>query len=226
METKIKCNLLLVAVAILSFSACEKNKNNTTDQVVSTETQTAKQEEPSSSNETAKNTNPIGTSSVSGVITFSGSAPKVTKNPAATFPDCSAPKLDPNQLAIRVNDGKLMNTFVYVKSGLPKHNYEVPDSAVTLDQQHCAYIPRVLGIQVGQPLEIVNSDTTLHNVHSLAKESAPFNLGMPKKGMKLTKTFEKTETMVTMKCDVHPWMRAYIGVLDHPFFSVSAIRPR
>jgi hypothetical protein len=84
------------------------------------------------------------------------------------------------------------------------------------------YDPHVFGMQANQPLKILNSDETLHNVHSLPEKSTQFNLAMPFKGMELTKKFSKPEVMVKIKCDVHPWMAAYVGVLDHPFFAVSA----
>ena len=89
------------------------------------------------------------------------------------------------------------------------------------DQKGCQYSPKVFGIQVNQPLEIRNSDSTLHNVHALSEKNAQFNLGMPIQGMKLKKTFTKPEVMVKIKCEVHSWMHAYAGVLDHPFFAVS-----
>jgi uncharacterized protein (DUF2141 family) len=92
---------------------------------------------------------------------------------------------------------------------------------VKFDQQGCTYSPKVFGIQVNQPFEIINSDSTLHNVHAMSSQSKPFNLGMPIKGMKIKKTFDNPEVMVKVKCDVHPWMNAYIGVLNHPFYSVS-----
>ncbi|MBI4000033.1 MAG: carboxypeptidase regulatory-like domain-containing protein [Candidatus Omnitrophica bacterium] len=97
----------------------------------------------------------------------------------------------------------------------------MPTIPITLDQKGCQYHPHVLGVQVGQPFEMVNSDPTLHNIHSLAEKSAQFNLGMPIENMRLKKKFENPEIMVKLKCDVHPWMSAYIGVLSHPFFSVS-----
>ncbi|MGH7198531.1 MAG: carboxypeptidase regulatory-like domain-containing protein, partial [Candidatus Omnitrophota bacterium] len=80
---------------------------------------------------------------------------------------------------------------------------------------------KVFGIQVNQPLEIVNSDNTLHNVHALPANSPQFNIGMPIQGMKLKKSFSKPEVMIKIKCEVHPWMGAYAGVLDHPFFGVT-----
>ncbi len=114
----------------------------------------------------------------------------------------------------------LKHVFVYIKEGF-SGTAPVPNAAAELDQQGCMYQPHVLGMQTGQPLAIVNSDTTLHNVHAMGQKNPEFNLGMPMQGMKLEKTFFNPEVMVKFKCDVHPWMNAYVGVLPHAFFSVT-----
>jgi plastocyanin len=118
-------------------------------------------------------------------------------------------------------NGALQNVFVYVKDGLGDLRFPVPTAAAVIDQKGCKYIPHVLGAQVGQPVEIVNSDPTLHNVHAIPKANQEFNTGQPIQGMKHMHTFSTKEVMVPFKCDVHGWMRAYIGVLDHPFFAVT-----
>lgn len=119
------------------------------------------------------------------------------------------------------SNGTLRNVFVYVKQGLEGQKFEASKEPVVFDQKGCRYEPRVFGVMVNQPLQILNSDGTLHNVHSLAKNSKEFNLGMPIQGMKLTQKFTSPEVMVKIKCEVHPWMAAYAGVLDHPFFAVT-----
>ena len=86
----------------------------------------------------------------------------------------------------------------------------------------CRYIPHVLGIQVGQTLNIVNSDPTLHNIHAIPEVNQEFNMGQPIQGMQFERTFDNVEVMVPMRCDVHGWMNSYIGVLDHPYFAVTA----
>ena len=91
-----------------------------------------------------------------------------------------------------------------------------------LDQKGCRYTPHVFGVRAGQPLEISNSDPTLHNVHAMGRSNQEFNLSQPIQGMKNTKTFTAPEVMVHFKCDVHSWMNAYVGVLDHPYFAVTA----
>ena len=119
------------------------------------------------------------------------------------------------------SNGTLKNVFVYVKEGLAGKKFDAPKESVVFNQEGCQYSPKVFGIQTNQTLEILNSDDTLHNVHALPTQSPAFNLGMPIKGMKLKKTFTKPEVMVKIKCEVHPWMHAYAGVLDHPFFGVT-----
>jgi plastocyanin len=115
----------------------------------------------------------------------------------------------------------LQNVFVYVKEGLPPRLHPVPAAPVVLDQQKCRYVPRVLGVQVGQPLTIRNSDPLLHNVHAEGQINQPFDVGTPLQGVEVKKTFSTREVMVPVKCNVHPWMHAYIGVVEHPFFAVT-----
>ncbi len=154
---------------------------------------------------------------------FEGAAPAAEIVKPDADPKCKLmhPEgIDPGAVIVNPN-GTLKNVFVYAKEGVAG-KFEAPKTAVLFDQKGCAYSPKVFGIQTGQPLEILNSDDTLHNVHALAKNSKEFNLGMPIKGMKLKKTFDKPEVMVKIKCEVHPWMGAYAGVLDHPFFGVTS----
>jgi plastocyanin len=161
--------------------------------------------------------------SVTGKINFTGTAPQAEMVSMAADPACAGLHSEPvytETVAVNLN-GTLKNAFVYVKEGLEGKTFPAPTEPVQLDQQGCWYKPHVFGIQVGQPLEIINSDATLHNVHSLAEKSKQFNLGMPIQGMKLKKTFENPEVMAKFKCDVHPWMNAYAGILTHPYFSIT-----
>ncbi len=155
---------------------------------------------------------------------FTGQAPVAETIKADADPTCALmhPEGVANDSVIVNANGTLKNVFVYVKEGLAGKTFEAPKTPVTFDQKGCLYSPKVFGIQVSQPLEIINSDNTLHNVHALPANSQQFNLGMPIQGMKLKKTFSKPEVMVKIKCEVHPWMGAYAGVLDHPFFGVTA----
>lgn len=161
--------------------------------------------------------------SVGGSAAFTGTAPAPKEINMGADPSCAALHPTPafTEEAVVNSNGTLKNVFVYVKAGLEGKTFPAPADAVKFDQNGCHYTPHVLGVRAGQPVEIWNSDATLHNIHSLTKESKEFNVGMPIKGMKVKKTFDKPEIMVKMKCDVHPWMNAYIGVLPHPFFAVT-----
>ncbi len=166
---------------------------------------------------------PIFAGSVTGKVNFTGTAPENEQLSMAADPVCSSLHSEPVLAeTVLVNpNNTLKNVFVYVKQGLEGKTFPAPGTPVSIDQKGCQYHPHVFGIQVGQPLEILNSDSTLHNIHALAEKTPQFNLGMPIQGMKLKKKFDKSEIMVKMKCDVHPWMNAYIGVLDHPYYSTT-----
>jgi plastocyanin len=125
--------------------------------------------------------------------------------------------------AVLASGGKLQNAFVWVKTGLDSYKGPAPpNEPVVMDQRGCMYKPHVIGARVGQKVIFLNSDPVLHNVRSVAEANAPFNEMMPTKDMRLEKTFEKTEVPVRAKCDVHPWMSAFVGVVPHPFFAVSS----
>jgi plastocyanin len=161
---------------------------------------------------------------VSGKAAFTGTAPAASPIDMNADPFCAGAHSEPvmTEEVVANSNGTLKNVFVYVKEGLPAgQTFPAPATPATLDQKGCHYTPHVFGLQVNQPLEIINSDSTLHNVHGMPKETKEFNLGMPIQGMKLKRTFEKPEVMVKFKCDVHPWMSAYAGVLNHPFFAVT-----
>jgi len=164
-----------------------------------------------------------GTSTIEGKVSFSGEAPKPTKIQMSA--DMACANQHPNGAVtedVVVNpNGTLQNVFIYVKDGPPtKARYKAPETPVVMDQHGCVYHPRVFGIMAGQPLEIHNSDPTLHNVHVFSENNKAFNVGMPK-GAKNTKSLENPEIMVHVKCDVHPWMAGYIGVVSNPFFAVT-----
>jgi plastocyanin len=161
---------------------------------------------------------------VKGVVTLDGMAPKNAAIKMNADPICLRENKTPQfQETFEVGgDGKsLANVFVYVKDGLGNYVYDTPTESVTIDQKQCRYHPHVFGMRVGQPLVILNSDPTLHNIHATPKGNAEFNTGQPIQGMKTTHTFDKPEVMVPFKCDVHGWMNAYVGVLDHPYFAVT-----
>lgn len=169
-------------------------------------------------------TNPVDPATaggIAGVVTLEGQAPARQAINMDSDPYCT--RQPPNSTeTVLVGDGAgLQNVFVHVKDGLGNRVFPVPSTAVVLDQKGCRYTPHVLGIQVGQTLEILSSDNTLHNVHAMPQQNREFNKAHQLAGIKHTHTFSTREVMVPFKCDVHRWMNAYVGVLDHPFYAVT-----
>ena len=167
---------------------------------------------------------PATTGDVSGTVVIDGTAPKNEPIKMAADPNCSKNASGPQFQATYVvgPDGKALgNVFVYVKDGLGNYVYDPPAANATIDQKGCRYTPHVFGMRVGQKIVIINSDPTLHNIHARPTTNSEFNVGQPVIGMTTEHTFTKKEVMVPFKCDVHGWMNAYAGVLDHPFYAVT-----
>ena len=167
---------------------------------------------------------PATTGTVTGTVSLDGTAPKNEAIKMNADPVClrEAKGTQLQETYMVGADGKaLANVFVYVKDGLGNYVFDTPTEPAKIDQKECRYHPHVFGMRVGQPLEILNSDPTLHNIHAMPKANQEFNNGQPIQGMKMTHTFTAKEVMVPFKCDVHGWMNAYVGVLDHPYYAVT-----
>jgi plastocyanin len=163
-------------------------------------------------------------SSVTGTVTFDGKAPTLKPLSMDADPVCAKKhaKPAPSETLVLGSGNTMGNIMVWVSKGLPAgKTFPVPSAPVTLDQNGCQYKPHVMGIMVGQTYKILNSDGVLHNIHTLPKINKSFNKGMPPTLKETTTTFEKPEEVFNIKCDVHPWMQAYIAVFNHPFFSVT-----
>ena len=165
---------------------------------------------------------PATAGNVSGMVMLNGELPAAEDLMMNSDPVCAMSATDTQSSTFVGSDGHLGNVFVYVKEGLEGQRFPAATGTVELNQQGCRYTPHVMGIQVGQTFEIVNSDPTLHNIHATPAANDEFNMGQPIQGMRFERTFDSVEVMVPFKCDVHGWMNAYIGVLDHPYFAVTA----
>src|SRR5579859_8234903 len=158
--------------------------------------------------------------SISGVVSFKGAPPKLKPLDMTQDPACP-PSPQPAD-AVVINGGKLANVFVYVKEGLPQGAFAVPGEPVALDQKDCRYIPHIMGIMAAQPLKIMNSDKADHNIHDMPHNNPEFNESQPSSNKPVVKNFANPEMMIPVQCNQHPWMRAYINVMSHPYFAVSA----
>ena len=171
----------------------------------------------------AKKVDAATAATITGKVVFEGTpAPNPVIN-MSSDPACAEGNKGPvTSESILVDNGGLQNVFVYIKDGLGnKYLFDTPTDPVVLDQKGCHYIPHVVGLRATQPLQIVNSDNTLHNVHGMPENNREFNQGQPVPGMKNSVTFAVPEVLIPFKCDVHAWMHAYVGVVNHPYFAVS-----
>ncbi len=161
---------------------------------------------------------------IAGRINFEGTPParkEVTH--LSKDPVCAAAHKDPVYLEDgKVNsDGTVPNAFIYIKSGAEKLHLRPPAKPAVLDQVGCIYTPHVLGVMVGQELDIASSDPTTHNVRITARNNPGWNHSQPPGGAPLKKKFAHPEIMISVDCNQHPWMEAYIGVTSNPFFATS-----
>ncbi|MBI3795910.1 MAG: carboxypeptidase regulatory-like domain-containing protein [Deltaproteobacteria bacterium] len=163
------------------------------------------------------------TGTISGQVHFEGQVPEQTILQLSGWSECAAqhPEGNPRAGDVLVNDGKLQNAVVYVKEGLGDRVFAVPTEAITIDQKGCVFSPRIATLRVGQPFRFLNSDPMAHNVRGLTKVARAWNFSLGVKGTTRTITVDKPEVMIELKCDIHPWMRAYTGTFDHPYFAMS-----
>jgi plastocyanin len=171
----------------------------------------------------AKRVDPATAAKVSGRVVVEGQLPPNPPLKLGGDPVCQKAHEDGATFDTYISEnGGLGNVFVYIKDGLGQYYFDVPAEPVTLDQRGCMYSPHVFGVRAGQNIEFVNSDTTTHNVHALPQANREFNFSQPIQKQKDRRFFATPEVMVRIKCDLHNWMSAYAGVLDHPYFAVSA----
>jgi hypothetical protein len=166
---------------------------------------------------------PSTSGAVFGKVLFTGKAAAPKKVDMDEDPQCkklhSSEVLD-RPVAVNKN-GTLANVFVYIKGGLEGKKFEPPPTPAKMDQKGCWFEPRVLGIQTGQQFEVTNSDPVTHNIHPRAHENREWNQSQAQGAAPLERKFMQPEIMIRVKCNIHGWMHAYIGVVDHPYFAVT-----
>src|SRR5947209_3044962 len=178
---------------------------------------------------TAKTFAPKGDEgTITGKVNLTGTPPAPQPIDMSQDANCKANNTNPITETVVAKDGKLANAFVYIKDGtladgtkIGDYSFAVPGTAVTLDQSGCHYVPHVIGIQTNQTLKVTNSDPTTHNIHPAPKNNKEWNEIQASGAAPLEKTFTRAEVLIPVKCNQHPWMKSYIGVLKHSYFAVS-----
>jgi hypothetical protein len=202
------------AASMLLLTACGGGSN----------TETSKKEEApaATSAPAAAPVSDAEAATVTGKVAFTGTAPVMRNLSMDATPACARAHTSPvkSQEVIVNGNGTLKNTFVWVKAGLPERQWS-PSGSPRLDQKGCMYEPHVMGVMANQEFEIANDDPTNHNIHPLPKENREWNESQAPGTEAKKKSFPRQEVMIPVKCNVHPWMRSYIGVVNHPFFAVT-----
>jgi plastocyanin len=198
-----RVGIALIAVSALAlFGACKGS------------TDTAQQPDPT--------VDPGFTGSVKVEVLFTGTPPEPQALNLASAPQCAAAHPEPvYDQSVVVQNGKLVNAVVWIKSGMGARRFAAPTEPVVIDQRGCIYHPHVAAAMIGQPVQFVNSDPEPHNVHGRPNIVSSWNFMMSRKNSMRTLTFDKEEVAIEVGCDIHPWMRAYLAVVGHPYFGVT-----
>ncbi len=215
--------VLAAALTVTHSSLTSSSSSASGDVGASGSGATANATEPASTGGVKQVANEATVGQLKGVVRLEGEAPANRELNLGTCTSTAAPGSGAVHAdTVLVKDKKLRNSFVYVKRGLEAFKgAELPDAPVVMDQKGCVYHPHVVGARVGQKVVFLNSDPVLHNVRTVAEHNLTFNDMMPTKDTSFAKTFDTEEVMVRAKCDVHPWMSAFLGIVPHPFFAVS-----
>jgi plastocyanin/predicted small lipoprotein YifL len=180
---------------------------------------------PAASAPAAAPVDPATAGSVAGMVKLEGPAPKGRPISMAAEPSCAKEhggKPVTSEEVVTGDGGSLANVLVYVKEGLGNRAFDTPKEPVVIDQKGCLYSPRVVAVQVNQPLEVRNDDQTTHNIHPVPTVNREWNKSQPAGAPPISETFPREELAIPVKCNVHPWMKSYISVFKHPYHAVTA----
>jgi hypothetical protein len=163
---------------------------------------------------------PASVGSIAGTVSFKGAPPRQATLDMTADPMC--PQTPQPSDTVMIKNGKVANVFVYVKEGAPAGPFAPPAEPVVLDQKNCRYTPHMMGVVVKQPFKIMNDDQADHNIHDMPAKNAAFNESQMPTDKPIFKTFSTPEMMIALQCNQHPWMRAYVNVMAHPFYAVTS----
>lgn len=166
---------------------------------------------------------PATAATITGKVTFTGQPPRRARIRMDAEAVCAQAYSGPvlAEDFVPGEGGTIQNAFVYIKSDFGGASFPVPEEPIELDQKNCLYTPHVIGVMANQPVKIVNSDTVTHNVHPVPQSNREWNRSQPPQGEAIEASFSRPEVLIPVKCNIHPWMRAYIGVMKHPYYAVT-----
>jgi hypothetical protein len=204
------CVTILTMVAV---SSCGRNQGTASEPSA-----------PVAINRSGKPVDASTAGSVSGVVRLQGDSPVRRAINMAAVPNCSKQHASPvlTEEVVPGENGTLQNVVVYLQGDFSSYRFEVASLPAQIDQSGCIYKPHVTALMVGQSLQVTNSDQATHNIHSLAKANRRRNDSQSPGGPPIVQSFSREEIAIQVKCNVHPWMKAYVAVLSNPYFQVTA----
>ena len=212
-NTRWKMYAIAIGVFALAVTGCGGNKPESTESPAA----------PAGGAPAGKMVDPATAGEITGSVKLDGAPPKMKAINMAAEPACSKARTSPatSEEVVTGQGGALANVVVYVKSGLEGYSFPPATAPAKIDQQGCQYHPHVVGLQVGQNLDVVNSDQTTHNIHPIPTQNREWNESQPPGAAPIEKSFAREEIAIPVKCNVHPWMKAYMAVLSNPYFQVT-----
>jgi plastocyanin len=210
--TKLGMYSLAVGAFAMAITGCGGKKDETSEAPA-----------PAASAPAGKAVDAATAGEVTGSVKLDGAAPKMKSINMAAEPSCSKARTSPamSEEVVTGDGGALANVVVYVKSGLDGYSFPAPAGPAKIEQQGCQYHPHVVAMQVGQNLDVTNADQTTHNIHPIPKDNREWNESQPPGASPIEKSFSREEVAIPVKCNVHPWMKAYMAVLPNPYFQVT-----
>ncbi len=184
--------------------------------------------------ETSETTAPAGTAvgvpvdtatagSISGTVELNGAAPRMKTINMAAEPSCAKQHSTPatsQEVLVGKNNG-LENVVVYLKGNFSEYKFDSKLAPATITQKGCMYDPHVVVLETGQALQVINADPVTHNIHPIPKDNREWNESQPPGAPPIDQSFAHQEIAIPVKCNIHPWMKAYIAVFDDPYFAVT-----
>jgi plastocyanin len=210
-NTKLGIYSLAIGALALAIAGCGGSKNESSEPA------------PAASAPAGKTVDPATAGEVTGSVKLVGPAPKMKAINMAAEPTCAKAHSSPvtSEEVVTGDAGALANVVVYVKSGLEGYSIPAPTAPAKIEQQGCQYHPHVVAMQVGQNIDVVNDDQTTHNIHPIPTVNREWNESQPPGAAPIEKSFAREEIAIPVKCNVHPWMKAYMAVLSNPAFQVT-----
>ena len=212
-NSKFGISLLATGLFALALVGCGGSKTDTSSETPA----------PAANAPAGKSVDPATAGEVTGTVKLDGAAPKMKNISMAAEPSCAKEHTTPptSEEVVTGDGGALANVVVYVKSGLDGYSFPAPSAPAKIEQKGCQYHPHVVAMQVGQNIDVVNDDQTTHNIHPIPTVNREWNESQPPGAAPIEKNFAREEIAIPVKCNVHPWMKAYMAVLSNPYFQVT-----